>query len=129
MSHDELKKEEALQLQENDQQPEEEIQQGFPSEDEIKEMKSRYGDLEAIEIAGDTYIYRRLTAAEHKTMVNTGFFENAEDPDRELVKRLLVWPNPKSIVWDKLGAGVIPTLSQAMMRFAGFIQTAQPRKL
>jgi len=102
---------------------------GLPSDEEIAALKDKFGDLEMVEVGGDIYIYRRITRPEHRLMIQNQVPETVEDADEEIVKRFLVWPDFESIDWDAKGAGVIPTLSQFIMRFSGFIASSNPIKL
>jgi len=102
---------------------------GLPSDQEITALKDKFGDLEMVEVGGDIYIYRRITRPEHRLMIQDQILEKAEDADEEIVKRFLVWPEFDSVDWDGKGAGVIPTLSQFIMRFSGFIASSNPVKL
>lgn len=102
-----------------------------PSEDAVKKLKEDHGDLEAIDVGGDLYIYRRLNRAEFKLMqeenrdkVNKEGF----DPDEDLVERLLVWPEYHEVRWSNRGAGTVGTLARYMMAFSGF-SAAQPVRL
>ena len=101
---------------------------GGPSELQIDAWKEKYGSIEMIEVGGEIFIYRQLGRSEHKALLAAGIF-NDEDTDEATVKTLLVSPKYEDVDWDKQGAGVIPTLAQAIMRLSGFTAAAAPMKL
>jgi len=69
-----------------------------------------------------------MLRGEHMKLVESGALEG-DDSEMITVETLLVWPNPKEIDWDAVGAGVVPTLSTDMLQFSGFIRLTQPIKL
>jgi hypothetical protein len=101
----------------------------FPSDEEIAALKEKYSNLELIELGGEVYVYRGINRAEHRMLLQSRVLETAEDADFEIVKRFLVWPEPSKINWEEKGAGVIPTLSQHIMRLSGFVAGSNPVKL
>ncbi|MGD9697423.1 hypothetical protein [Acinetobacter sp.] len=102
--------------------------EGGPTQKQIDDWKEKYGHIEMVEIAGEVYIYRQLGRSEHRTLLSSGAF-NVEDTDEVTAKILLLFPSYKSVDWDKLGAGVIATLAQNMMRLSGFSASSVPIKL
>lgn len=102
----------------------------MPSDEVIQELKDKFKHLEAVQIAGDFYIYRRITRAEQKLLQEQILDNSAlSDPDFNLVKASLVWPEPTKIDWEDKGAGVIATLAQNILKFSGFVPDVPAIKL
>lgn len=98
-----------------------------PTQDEIDALKEKYVDIELITLAGKVWIYRQMGRKEHLELIEKGLMDL--DSDGLVVQTLLIWPDPKTIDWDRHAAGVVPTLSSGMLVFSGFVPTAAPIKL
>lgn len=100
-----------------------------PTQREIDKMKKQYGDkLQLVDLANSMWVFRQMSRAEHIKLLDEGNLLDL-DSDFIVVQTLLVWPSPDGIDWEKMPAGVVPSLSADMLAFSGFVRTTAPVSL
>lgn len=103
--------------------------EGGPTRQEVEEWKEKYGNVYFIPLADNYYIFRALTRAEYREVI-----ENQDltllDREEIFTEKCVLFPRNYRASKDSKGnAGVPSALAEVIMDKSGFIAQSAPIKL
>lgn len=103
-----------------------EEQYGLPA-GQLDQWKTQYGKIFSAHILGQPYVWRGLRRQEFTQLMNASDVKDIENPldarmmsEERVVKRGLLYPDPRTSGLSKGPAGVLTTLSNHILNASGF---------
>jgi len=104
--------------------------EGGPSQAEIDQWKTQFGDVYVASFDKDKYVYRPLRRFEYKQILSLGQApDNRSFVEEKIVSMCTLWPKIEADKLATLKAGVISTLVDLVMVASNFGVTEEPVKL
>ena len=101
-----------------------------PTQEQIDEWKSKYGDIFVATFGEEKYIYRPLKRFEYKQILSLGQAADARTyAEEKVAEKCIVWPKIEAAKLSTFKAGTISTLVDLIMAASNFGITEEPKKL
>lgn len=89
---------------------------------DIEDWRSRFGVVYISSVTGDdTYIWRTINRIEYKKLAANGSLNEKERAEESIVRKCLLYPEPKDSFITTSPAGVVSTLSTQILYTSGFV--------
>lgn len=97
---------------------------------DLEGWKDQWGVIHMSSVSGeDIYIWRTIRRQEYKQMAKTGMLNEKTRMEDTIVRKCLLYPEPKDKFMSTSGAGIIPTLKDQIMYQSGFISEREALSL
>ena len=98
------------------------------SQEQINEMKVKFGEVYMINLSGEKYVYRPLKRFEYKTLMSNAEANRAFNEEK-IVQSCVVFPIIDAVKMPTLKAGTVSTLVELIMAASNFGVTEEPVRL
>ena len=101
-----------------------------PSQEEIDEWKTKFGDIYSVGLGQDKYIYRPMRRFEYKNILQLSQNQdNRTFVEEKVAQMCVIWPVIDPTKMSTLKAGTISTLVELVMAASNFGISEEPVKL
>jgi hypothetical protein len=101
-----------------------------PTQEEIDQWKTQFGDIYSVGLGSEKYIYRPMKRFEYKNVIQLSQSqENRTFAEEKIAQMCVVWPAIDPTKLSTLKAGTISTLVELIMAASNFGVTEEPVKL
>ena len=101
-----------------------------PTQEQIDEWKSKYGEIFVATFSDEKYVYRPLKRFEYKQILAVNQTPDARTyAEEKVAEKCIVWPKIEPAKLSTLKAGTISTLVDLIMAASNFGITEEPKKL
>ena len=101
-----------------------------PSQEQVNEWKTKFGDVYVATFGEEKYIYRPLKRFEYKQILQVGQSpDNKTFAEEKVAQKCVIWPEIDVSKVSVLKAGTISTLVDLIMAASNFGVTEEPVKL
>ena len=99
---------------------------GGPSVYDIEGWKQQYGAVHVSSVSGDDiYLWHTINRIQYKSLARSGALNEKDRAEEAIVRKCLLYPEPKDGFMANTPAGVISTLYNQIMYQTGFISEAE----